>query len=136
MKVSLLLTAVSMGFTMTALLSTANAQGKDPPGVNPAHYQCYRVALQGTFKPITVTLKDQFGAAKVTVLKPVMLCAPTSKNEAAVKEPRTHLVCYEEEGGKAVDKLVSVTNQFGTEKLTVGGPTMLCVPSLKTVIKQ
>lgn len=84
MKVSLLLTAVSMGFTMTALLSTANAQGKDPPGVNPAHYQCYRVAPQGTFKPITVTLKDQ----------------------------------------------------FDTEKLTVGGPTMLCVPSLKTVIKQ
>lgn len=136
MKASTPLAAASLALAMTALLSAANAQGKDPPGVNPAHYQCYRVSEQSTFKPVGVTLKDQFGTSETKVLKPIMLCAPTSKNGAAVKDQRTHLVCYQDEGGKAADKLVSVTNQFGNEKLTVGGPTMLCVPSLKTVIKQ
>jgi hypothetical protein len=136
MRRSVRLIAASSVFATMAFLSTAHAQGKDPAGVNPAHYQCYRVSEAAPFKPVGVKLKDQFNASDAKILKPVMLCAPTSKNGAAVKDPKTHLVCYEEEGGKAADKLVSVTNQFGTEKLTVGGPTMLCVPSLKTVIKQ
>ena len=119
----------------SAYLSTANAQGKDPPGVNPSHYQCYRIAEQTPFKSVGVTLKDQFNASDAKILKPILLCAPTSKNGAVVKDPKTHLVCYQEDGAKSADKTVSVTNQFGTEKLTVGGPTMLCVPSLKTVVK-
>ena len=135
MKCSLSLLAMSLGIAMTASLPVANAQGKDPPGVNPAHYECYRVAEEKPFKPVTVTLKDQFGASKATVLRPTMLCAPTSKNKADVKDQKTHLVCYQQEGGQSADKLVSITNQFGNDRLTVGGPTMLCVPSLKTVIK-
>jgi hypothetical protein len=136
MKTKLWLGTASLAVAMSAFLSTANAQGKDPPGVNPSHYQCYRVSEQAAFKPVGVKLADQFGASGAQILKPIMLCAPTSKNGAPVKDPKTHLVCYQEEGAKSADKLVSTTNQFGTDKLTVGGPTMLCVPSLKTVVKQ
>jgi len=116
-------------------ITSALAQEKDPAGVNPAHYQCYRISEVEAFKPLGVTLADQFGKAEVKVLKPVMLCAPVSKNRAAVKDSKTHLVCYEDEGLEPANKKVAVINQFGKATLTVGGPAMLCVPSLKTVIK-
>src|ERR1700694_5439715 len=64
------------------------------------------------------------------------MSASVSKNGAPVRDQRTHLMCYEDEGPKAVEKKVAVTNQFGTETLTVGGPWTLCEPSLKTVPHQ
>ncbi len=121
--------------TAMTLAVPAYGQGKDPRGVNPAHYQCYRVGESEGFKPLDVKLADQFGASGAKVLKPVMLCAPTSKNGAAVKDQKTHLVCYEDEGPKPVDRKAKVLNQFGTSVLAVGGPTMLCVPSLKSLQK-
>jgi len=135
MKSSIVIKAATVFAAMAALSAQGSAQGKDPPGVNPAHYQCYRVAEAVPFKPLDVKLQDQFGASGAKVVKPTMICAPTSKNGAPVKDPRTHLVCYEDEGPKPVDKKVSVQNQFGKDTLTVGGPVMLCVPSLKTVLK-
>ena len=80
-------------------------------------------------------LRDQFGASTVKVVKPVFLCTPVEKNGVPARDKRTHLVCYEEEGGQAADKRVGVTNQFGKEVLSVDGPALLCVPSLKQVIK-
>ena len=129
----------SLGFACmiaSAMSAPTQAQTKDPPGVNPTHYQCYRVAEGQPFQPRDVKLADQFGASGARVLKPIVLCAPVSKNGAPVRDKRTHLTCYEDEGPKAVDKKVAVTNQFGTETLTVGGPWTLCVPSLKTVPHQ
>lgn len=129
----------SLGFwgAMALVMSApTQAQSKDPPGVNPTHYQCYRISASEPFKPQDVKLADQFGSSGAKVLKPSILCTPVSKNGAAVKDKKTHLVCYEDEGPKAVDKKVVVTNQFGAETLTVGGPWTLCVPSLKTVPKQ
>ena len=131
MKATLTL-AAALIFGTTSL---ARAQGSDPPGVNPAHYQCYKVSEAVPFKPVAVTLKDQFGNSKATVVNPVMICAPTSKNGAVVKDQKTHLVCYQDEGPKAPEKRVRVQNQFGQDVLTVGGAAMLCVPSLKTVLK-
>ncbi len=113
--------------------AAARAQGHNPPGVNPTHYQCYRVAEQSRFKPVAVKLQDQFGTSGVKLVRPLFLCAPVAKNGEKPKDERTHLVCYEEEGGKAADKRVTTLNQFGKEALTVGGPVMLCAPSLKRV---
>jgi hypothetical protein len=112
----------------------AHAKNQNPPGVNPTHYQCYRVAESEPFKPQEVKLRDQFGASTVKIVKPVFLCTPVEKNGVPTRDRRTHLVCYEAEGGKAADKRVSMTNQFGKELLTVGGPVSLCVPSLKQVL--
>jgi len=112
------------------VVTPAHAQGKNPPGVNPTHYQCYRVWKTEPFKPREVKLRDQFGTSAAKVLKTSILCTPVDKNNLPAKDKQTHYVCYEEEG-KTVDKKVSVTNQFGKQILTVGGPALLCVPSVK-----
>jgi hypothetical protein len=99
-------------------LSTSTpAESKDPLGVNPAHYQCYRVSEPEPFTSPPVKLADQFGTSEAKVGRANVLCAPVSKNGARVTDKRTHLVCYEDEGPKLVGKKVTVTNQFGTETL-------------------
>ena len=125
----------SLGFACmiaSAMSAPTQAQTKDPPGVNPAHYQCYRVAEGQPFQPREVKLADQFGASGAKVLKPIVLCAPVSKNGAPVRDKRTHLMCYEDEGAESG----SQEGRGGTETLSVGGPWTLCVPSLKTVPHQ
>ena len=112
-------------------ITAARSQGHDPPGVNPTHFQCYRVSPAQKFKPLAVKLQDQFGSSGVRVITPVLLCAPVAKNGVQPKDTKTHLVCYEEQEGKAADKRVVTTNQFGKELMTVGGAFVLCVPSLK-----
>ena len=125
-------TAALTVITMIALgvATPVHAQGKNPPGVNPTHYQCYRVSETEPFKPRDVKLRDQFGTSVANVLKTSILCAPVDKNSLPAKDKQTHYVCYEEEG-KTVGRKVSVTNQFGKQILTVGGPTLLCLPSAK-----
>jgi len=112
----------------------AQAPGTNPPGVNPAHYQCYKAT--GAFHPAPVKLHDQFGAyPTVRVLQPVYLCTPVGKNDEAIGDERTHLVCYTDTGVKPPNKAVRVTNQFGVQTLKVATPALLCVPSLKQVLQ-
>ncbi len=134
---NMMLVAGSFGLVVGGLsaLSPAAAQGKDPPGVNLAQYQCYRITEQTPFRHVGMTVKDPFGTADVKLLKPILLCAPTAKNGAAAKDSKTHLVCYQADGGKSADKTVTITNQFGTETVKVAAPSMVCVPSLKGAAK-
>jgi hypothetical protein len=82
-----------------------------------------------------VVLADQFGKAKVAVLTATTLCAPVTKNNIEPKDKTTHLVCYQDQGKPAANKKVLVVNQFGAKQvMAVGGATILCVPSLKTVL--
>ena len=111
----------------------AHAQGQNPPGINPEHFQCYRAT--GPMKAIAVKLKDQFGSGGVKVVQPVYLCNPVQKNDQEIKDPKTHLVCYQDTGLKPANKVVKVQNQFGTQTLKVTVPFLLCVPSLKEVLK-
>jgi len=116
-----------------AITSTAHAQGPNPPGVDPAHYQCYRVSQAKPVKPVAVKLTDQFGTWGPKIGNALFLCTPVSKNGAEVKDKVTHLVCYSIPA-KNAGKKVTVTNQFGSQILTVGGTVVLCVPSLKKVM--
>lgn len=116
----------------------AHAQdGKNPPGVNPTHYQCYRV--EAPTEPIVVKLlQDQFGIAEeVKIGTPLHLCAPTAKNRVAARDRVTHYLCYQDEV-KPANKKVNIINQF-TKKtgidLAVLGPAFLCVPSRKKVLQ-
>jgi hypothetical protein len=111
----------------------ACAQGQNPEGVNPEHYECYQVT--GQTRPLTVRLRDQFGSTEARVVKPVYLCNPVQKNDQAIKDERTHLVCYQIVGPKQANKAVRVDNQFGKQTLKVAAPQLLCVPSLKEVLK-
>jgi hypothetical protein len=121
--------------TVVACTNSAYAQ-KNPPRVNPTHYQCYRVKpLDPQFKPRVVELRDQFGKSRAKVLRPLFLCAPTDKNKLRARDRITHYLCYEDEGPKVPQRDVRTINQFGTENMEVANPALLCVPSLKRVIK-
>ncbi len=114
-------------------LAPAPAPDANPPGVNPTHYQCYRVSAITRLQPKKLTLKDQF-TSRGLVLGPVMsICAPVSKNGQPVKDERTHLTCYQVPAANA-GKKVRVQHQFGTQDLAVGGSTVVCLPSLKKVL--
>jgi len=129
-----IVSAAALSLIGTAAPSLAQ---QNPPGVNPTHYQCYRVAeKEPAFKPRDVELRDQFGSSRAKVLKPVFLCAPTDKNKLAARDRITHYLCYEDEGPKAPEKVAEITNQFGKEVVVVGGATLLCVPSRKVLPKQ
>jgi hypothetical protein len=130
MKATILL-ALGLGIAVTA---AAQAQGANPPGVNPAHYLCYRVSQAAAVKPVAVKLKDQFGAWGSKIGNALFLCTPVSKNGEEVKDEKTHLTCYSV-AAKNAGRRVKVTNQFGSQVLTVGGSVVLCVPSLKEVLK-
>ena len=125
---------IALAATATVLsFSTAQAQ-KDPPGVNPEHYSCYRVSPATPFKLQKVTLSDQFGNSTAYVVQEALLCTPVSKNDQPIKDKVTHLMCYTLKADKSANKAVSITNQFGTFTMKVGLLTQLCVPSLKKVL--
>ena len=129
MKLSTMLAA---GLTL-AFIPAAHAQTKNPPGVNPAHYQCYRVSQAKPLKPVALKLKDQFGAWGPKLGNALFLCAPVSKNGEDVKDQLTHLTCYQIPA-KNAGKKVLVTHQLGEQVLTVGGTVFMCLPSLKKVM--
>ena len=110
-----------------------SAQGQNPPEVNPAHYQCYRV--EAPTRLVRVKLRDQFGASSpVTVATPMFLCAPTDKNGMGIKDEVTHLLCYQDRGVKTPNKRAVIRNQFGEFRVAIGAAAMLCVPSLKKLV--
>jgi hypothetical protein len=124
--------AIGLGLTVT---SAAQAQGKNPPGVNPAHYLCYRVSQAAPLKPpAAVKLSDQFGASGSKIGSALFLCTPVSKNGEEVKDKTTHLVCYSV-AAKNANKKVKIATQLGTQILKVGGSVTLCLPATKEVIK-
>ena len=126
--------SLSTSAILLCLATPAHAQGQNPPGVNPTHYQCYKV--EGPSKPLTLKLiRDQFGGAEgVKVGRPLYLCAPAVKNTLGPRDKTTHYLCYEDEGVKTPNRKVRITNQLGTMELAVETPAMLCVPSLKKLL--
>lgn len=123
--------------TVVAGTSSAYAQ-KNPAGVNPTHYQCYRVVARQKppFKQRVVTLRDQFGRSRAEVVQPEFLCTPTYKDKSKPKDTKTHYLCYEEKRASERKPTVEVINQFGKAIFVVAEPRLLCVPSLKRVIKK
>ena len=129
---STLVTTCAIG---TCFALPANAQnGKNPPKVNPTHYQCYSV--EAPTSEITLKLiRDQFGiSTDVKLGRAVMLCAPAIKNNSPPRDPLTHYLCYEDKDATPANRKATVINQLtratGIE-VSVQGPTMICVPSLK-----
>lgn len=125
---------ITLAATATVLsLSAAQAQ-KDPPGVNPEHYSCYRVSPAKPFKLQKVALSDQFGKTTAYVVQEALLCTPVSKNEGEIRDKVTHLLCYTLKADKSANKAATITNQFGSFVMKIGALTQLCVPSLKKLM--
>ncbi len=116
-------------------LSVEDAQaarhGIEPVQPRVEHFKCYDVAPRTRFRPRVVQLRDQFGAARARVLRPVNLCAPVSKNNGPVDNQQAHLKCYAIRTAAPRRQFVFTRNQFGSEVLRVGSAQELCVPSVK-----
>lgn len=125
--------ALAIGIASFAV-TPSYAQNMNPPGVNPTHFVCYRVAAVKPLKPAEVKLKDQFGAFGSKLGQPNLLCAPVSKNGEEVKDVKTHLVCYTI-SAKNAGKTVVIEHQLGKQELRVGGSVVFCLPALKEVLK-
>ena len=120
--------AIAIGFAAPAL-----AQGKNPPEVNPTHFQCYRVSQIKPIKPQTVKLRDQFTTGAAKLAQAMFVCAPVEKNGEPSKDRTTHLTCYTVPA-KNAGKKVRMTHQLGQHDLAVGGSVFVCLPSLKKVL--
>jgi hypothetical protein len=106
-------------------------------GVYPAqpaleHFECYALKRL-PFETRKVQLRDQFGTRTAKVTKRAELCNPAQKNGEPFSNTRAHLQCYRTQG-PALNKLVAVQNQFGSQRLLVGSPRRLCLPSQKRLV--
>jgi len=121
------------------LLCLPTQKEQHPPPVGLDHYQCYSVeVLDGPPSPPPLTLVDQWEAEYgVQVLGAQLLCTPADKLEDPypIFNPVDHLKCYAIASPPFTPRTTYVTNQFGYELLQVIGPSMLCVPSSKTVLE-
>jgi hypothetical protein len=102
------------------------------------HFKCYAVRSKARPGNRRVRLRDQFHREFVHVLRPRFLCNPVQKNDTTIRHPVEHLVCYQirdvRRGRPFRRRQVATTNQFGSERLDVIRPRLLCVPSLKVVL--
>ena len=111
----------------------------DPETID--HFKCYKVKItEGTpeFKPIQVTLADQFEYKLFDVKKPKRLCNPVNKNNEGIINPLAHLMCYTVKRAEGEPKHIKMegihtNNQFGPLQVDTKKEADLCVPSTKTL---
>jgi len=101
------------------------------------HFKCYWVDPAGGPPAEIVSLEDQFVSIDAEVRYADLFCNPTEKMHGSVttpiSDPEGHLTIYDLlYEADPVSRRVEVTNQFGTQNLTVYGPVKLAVPTQKT----
>jgi uncharacterized repeat protein (TIGR02543 family) len=120
-------------FTMPAqdVTVTANFEFKSLD-----HFKCYWVDPLGGPPEEIVTLEDQFVSIDAEVRSADLFCNPVEKMHGSeitsIANPDDHFAIYNLEYEEdPVAKRVGVTNQFGTQELTVYGPVKVAVPTQK-----
>jgi hypothetical protein len=105
------------------------------------HYKCYqarRAKGSPKFQNRENVLEDEFGEKNTSVMAPISVCTPVSKNGTAITNPELQMVCYKIKDVKGQSKFVKrnalVRNALGEQTLTLVKPQVLCVPSLKTLL--
>jgi hypothetical protein len=111
------------------------------------HFLCYRAANQTGFTiPKRLQLSNFVDPTPFTpkVGAVAFHCNPTAKTVSTVtgalktttvKHPLAHLLCWTITADSAtmVKEIVTITNQFGTAVKTVQFPSLLCLPSWKSL---
>jgi hypothetical protein len=130
--------AAAFALALGIALGAPQAEAKDPFGGQFDHYQCYSIR-DSSGKPLQtdLTLKDQFRADKAATVRATLFCNPVDKNGEGIPQPKVHLVCYTIKVATPDKNTyhVKTTNQLETNDYYVSGPQLICVPSLKEVIK-
>jgi hypothetical protein len=132
-KMTIAAAAAAVLTYVAGFMSPALAQVKNPEGVDPTHYQCYRVSELKPLRPQSVKLADQFTRSQTRIARAAFICTPVEKNGEPPKDKDTHLTCYTVPA-KDARKKVRMIHQFGEHDLAVGGSIVLCLPSLKKVL--
>jgi hypothetical protein len=107
-----------------------------PINVKGDHFACYMLEKGPNLKPEQVTIKDQFGSAKVVLGMPKMICNPSEKihrkQHFGIENKERHLVCYEMlEQSPSRDNKLEIENQFEKRRVRSTNRELFCVPSLK-----
>jgi hypothetical protein len=102
---------------------------------NLEHYLCYSIKPSGHFQPRVVKVVDQFKQTrKTTVVAPESFCNWASKNGSRVVDKHRHLLCYTTRSAEPFEsRKVVVVNQFKNVTLAVVKPSVLCVPTGKSL---
>ncbi len=126
--------------------TVVRAAGGEVPGypweLELDHFLCYAVrAGWRDFDPIEVSLSDRFQTSDRLLHKPTLLCNPVDKNGEGIRDPETHLTCYEvapiegEPRLPSVNRDVLVSNQFDAQQqFRVKKPATVCVPSQTEIV--
>ncbi len=125
----------------TALLVPAgkSVDGEaDPPSADANHFTCYAVKRARGSEPFQrendVAVETQFEDTLIDVRRPRHLCVPTDKNgeDPGAETDAGSLVCYQIKGSGGIGKpKVSLNDQFGTRRVTLGQRQALCVASME-----
>ncbi len=111
----------------------------DPPHRPPVgldHFRCYAAHGTAAIQPVVVALSDQFITPFTGhfVLNPVSFCNPVRKRHGdqitEIQHPDAHLTCYSTTRVRFTRE-TAIENQFGANRLVVGPPDRLCVPTRK-----
>jgi hypothetical protein len=100
------------------------------------HFKCYVITPGTAINVGPVELVDQFGTQLVTVRSAEFVCTPViTKNGTlllTLPPPFDHLKCHNiTPSGPPVNEEHTVTDQFGTEIVTVRTPQFLCAAACK-----
>jgi len=105
-----------------------------------AHLACYGVKRLTGFKKRRVLVRNQFGSAVLTLLRPSSLCLPSLKTRVKAKKPKPlaaaqridHFACYAVKPRKKLkSRLFTATDQFGRVRQRALKITNLCAPVSK-----
>jgi hypothetical protein len=127
--------------------------GANSAGINDVdhHLTCYGIEPLDPFLPRLVDVVNQFGAARLEVLRPLGLCVPTQKLLVNGAKPAIggdaprgldHFKCYEVTVGQPLDEEVQIQDQFDRlfganhfEDVLVLEPLLVCNPTKKAVFR-
>jgi hypothetical protein len=114
----------------------ANPVSKDGEAIKDknSHLTLYDAATTFPDPPRSVRVQNQFGDQDLLIDHLLFLLVPAQKIEPGLDFPETldHFKGYRVINGRAINKLVSLEDQFGAEDgVLVMEPLVFCVPSLK-----
>ncbi len=97
------------------------------------HFKVYKQYIYTDQKPTSVRLKGQFdqSALPAEIDHMVYFANPVSKNRVKPVDRNAHLAFYELHGPPEPRRVVVFCNQFGLQKILIGQPRFLLVPSEK-----
>jgi hypothetical protein len=134
--------AIATASTMQTLSPTPSPTATPSINTTPApgalrHFQCYAVQ-NGSTQDEIVTLSDELGTRNATVSEPKRICNPANENDqdpAALADP-AHLAAYRlTDVNPRFQRIrnATVDSEFGSILVDIVRPTMLLVPSAKSL---